>query len=128
MLSHEENELLTGTGPRTAMGEVMRRYWIPAGWSAKLPSRMARRCASVYWAKISWRSATATAGSGPLDEYCPHRRAALCFGRNEGYGLRCVYHDWKFAVDGACVDQMNDRARHRYGAVASDRGNERQHA
>jgi len=65
---------------------------------------------------------------GPLDEYCPHRRASLWFGRNEGYGLRCVYHDWKFAVDGACVDQMNDRARHRYGAVASDRGNERQHA
>ena len=50
MLSHEENELLTGTGPRTAMGEVMRRYWIPAGWRAKLPSRMARRCASAYWA------------------------------------------------------------------------------
>ena len=35
MLSHEENELLTRTGPRTAMGDVMRRYWIPAGWRAK---------------------------------------------------------------------------------------------
>ena len=30
MLSHEENELLTRTGPRTPMGEVMRRYWLPA--------------------------------------------------------------------------------------------------
>ena len=30
MLSREENELLTRTGPGTAMGEVMRRYWIPA--------------------------------------------------------------------------------------------------
>ena len=30
MLSCEENELLTRTGPGTAMGEVMRRYWIPA--------------------------------------------------------------------------------------------------
>ena len=30
MLSREENELLTRTGPGTAMGEAMRRYWIPA--------------------------------------------------------------------------------------------------
>jgi phthalate 4,5-dioxygenase len=30
MLSPEENELLTRTGPGTAMGEAMRRYWIPA--------------------------------------------------------------------------------------------------
>ena len=30
MLSREENELLIRTGPGRAMGEVMRRYWIPA--------------------------------------------------------------------------------------------------
>jgi hypothetical protein len=30
MLSREENELLTRIGPGTAMGEAMRRYWIPA--------------------------------------------------------------------------------------------------
>ena len=30
MLSREENELLTRTGPGTAMGEAMRLYWIPA--------------------------------------------------------------------------------------------------
>jgi hypothetical protein len=30
MLSREENELLTRVGPGTAMGETMRRYWIPA--------------------------------------------------------------------------------------------------
>jgi phthalate 4,5-dioxygenase oxygenase subunit len=30
MLSREENELLTRTGPGTPMGEVMRRYWLPA--------------------------------------------------------------------------------------------------
>jgi hypothetical protein len=34
MLSREENELLTRTGPGTAMGEAMRRYRIPA-----LPAR-----------------------------------------------------------------------------------------
>ena len=45
---------------------------------------------------------------GLVDEYCPHRRASLWFGRNEEGGLRCVYHGWKFAVDGSCVEQMNE--------------------
>jgi phthalate 4,5-dioxygenase oxygenase subunit len=30
MLSREENQLLTRIGGGTAMGEAMRRYWIPA--------------------------------------------------------------------------------------------------
>jgi len=29
---------------------------------------------------------------GLLDEFCPHRRASLYWGRNEECGLRCVYH------------------------------------
>ncbi|HEX8969704.1 MAG TPA: aromatic ring-hydroxylating dioxygenase subunit alpha, partial [Chloroflexota bacterium] len=29
MLSREENELITLTGPGTPMGDVMRRYWMP---------------------------------------------------------------------------------------------------
>ena len=37
MLSHEENELLTRVGPGTAMGELMRRYWIPALLSEEIP-------------------------------------------------------------------------------------------
>ena len=30
MLPKEQNELLTHVGPGTPMGELMRRYWIPA--------------------------------------------------------------------------------------------------
>ena len=30
MLSVEDNELLTRVGPGTAMGELLRRFWIPA--------------------------------------------------------------------------------------------------
>src|ERR1700730_10071692 len=29
MLSREENELITRTGPGTPMGDVLRRYWMP---------------------------------------------------------------------------------------------------
>jgi phthalate 4,5-dioxygenase oxygenase subunit len=37
MLTIEENELLTRTGPGTTIGELMRRYWLPAVLSWELP-------------------------------------------------------------------------------------------
>jgi len=37
MLSPEENELVTRTGAGTPMGEVMRRYWMPAALASELP-------------------------------------------------------------------------------------------
>ena len=47
---------------------------------------------------------------GLLARYCPHRGASLFFGRNEEGGLRCVYHGWKFDVNGTCVDMPNEPA------------------
>ena len=64
MLSKEENELLTRTGPGTPMGDLLRRYWMPALLSRSCPSPTARRCACGCWARTSSPSATATAGSG----------------------------------------------------------------
>jgi 5,5'-dehydrodivanillate O-demethylase len=43
MLTAEENELRTRTGPGTPMGEVLRRYWHPVGcseWVTKKPQRI----------------------------------------------------------------------------------------
>ena len=37
MLTQEENELLTQTGPGTPCGELMRRYWQPVALSEELP-------------------------------------------------------------------------------------------
>ena len=37
MLTHEENMLVTRTGPGTPMGDTMRRYWIPALLGEELP-------------------------------------------------------------------------------------------
>ena len=37
MLSKEENELLTRTGVGTPMGDLLRRYWIPAFLSEEVP-------------------------------------------------------------------------------------------
>jgi hypothetical protein len=34
MTSRELNDFLTQTGPGTPMGNLLRRYWIPAGFTA----------------------------------------------------------------------------------------------
>ena len=44
---------------------------------------------------------------GVMDHRCPHRCASLFLGRNEEGGLRCVYHGWKFDIDGNCLDMPN---------------------
>jgi phthalate 4,5-dioxygenase oxygenase subunit len=108
MLSREDNVLLTQIGRGTPMGDTMRRYWIPALLTKELP---APDCPPVR-VKLLGEDLVAfrdTRGRiGLLDEYCPHRRASLFLGRNEECGLRCVYHGWKYDVDGRCVDMMNE--------------------
>lgn len=39
-----------------------------------------------------------------FDAYCPHMGAHLAEGKVEGNGLRCFFHNWKFDVEGICVD------------------------
>ncbi len=50
---------------------------------------------------------------GFLQEACPHRCASLALARNEGNGLRCIFHGWKFSVEGQCVDAPTEPAQQR---------------
>src|SRR5215510_11778171 len=99
MLSKEENELVTRVGPGTPMGNVMRRYWLPALLSSELPGPDCPpvRVKLLGEPLIAFRSTSGKVGL--LAELCPHRLASLWLGRNEDEGLRCVYHGWKFDVD-----------------------------
>ena len=108
MLSREDNELLTRTGAGTPMGDLMRRYWIPALLSKQLsePDCAPVRVQLMGEELVAFRDSNGRLGL--LDEHCPHRTASLFFGRNEDCGLRCVYHGWKFDVDGNCVDMPNE--------------------
>jgi len=115
MLPREENEGLARVGPGAAMGVALRRYWIPALLARELPEPDCPpvRVKLLGEDLIAFRD---TLGRfGLLDEYCPHRRASLFFGRNEECGLRCVYHGWKFDVDGQCIDMMNEPPEHQFG-------------
>jgi phenylpropionate dioxygenase-like ring-hydroxylating dioxygenase large terminal subunit len=108
MLSREENELITHTGPGTPMGEVLRRYWMPILLERELaePDGEPVRVQILGERLVAFRDSDGRIGL--LDELCPHRRVSLWLGRNEDCGLRCAYHGWKFDVDGRCVEQMNE--------------------
>ena len=108
MLSREENELLTRVGPETPLGDTMRRYWLPAllSWELPEPDCPPVRVRLLGESLVAFRDTEGRIGL--LDEFCPHRRVSLYFGRNEECGLRCIYHGWKYDVDGKCVDMMNE--------------------
>lgn len=104
MLTAEDNELLTRVGPGTPMGEVIRRFWLPALLAEELPERDGKpvRVRLLGEDLVAFRDSEGRIGL--LDEHCPHRRASLALGVNEECGIRCLYHGWKFAVDGTCLD------------------------
>ncbi|MCL6593831.1 MAG: Rieske 2Fe-2S domain-containing protein, partial [Alicyclobacillus sp.] len=108
MLSREDNERLCRVGPDTPMGKALRRYWIPALLSEELPEPDCPpvRVRLLSEDLIAFRSTSGQVGL--VDEWCPHRRASLFWGRNEEEGLRCVYHGWKFNCAGDCVDMPNE--------------------
>src|SRR6266487_7211305 len=107
MLSKEDNELVTNTDKGTPMGEYFRRFWIPVALSEELPGPdcIPIKLKIMNEELIAFRDSNGDVGL--VDAYCPHRGAPLFFARNEEAGLRCVYHGWKFDVDGKCVDLPN---------------------
>jgi phenylpropionate dioxygenase-like ring-hydroxylating dioxygenase large terminal subunit len=108
MLSKEQNDLLTQSGPGTPLGRLFRRYWIPALLAEELP---ANDCPPVRVKLLSERliAFRDTNGRyGLIDEFCAHRGVSLWFGRNEACGLRCPYHGWKYDVTGQCIDMPNE--------------------
>jgi phthalate 4,5-dioxygenase oxygenase subunit len=106
MTSRAEGETLTRTGPGTPMGNLMRQYWLPATKSSELVADGDPVRLMILGEKlIAFRDSSGSVGI--MDHRCPHRCASLFFGRNEEDGIRCVYHGWKFDVEGNCVDMAN---------------------
>jgi phenylpropionate dioxygenase-like ring-hydroxylating dioxygenase large terminal subunit len=111
MLSKEDNEILCRVGPGTPMGELFRRFWLPALLCTEIarPDCTPRRLRILGEDLVAFRDTDGNAAV--ISAYCPHKLAPLYFGRNEEGGLRCVYHGWKFDKDGKCVDIPNLPAR-----------------
>jgi len=98
-----EGSELTQVGPGTAMGQLMRQYWLPALMSSELERDGAPLRLMLLGEKlIAFRDSAGRVGV--MDQRCPHRCASLFLGRNEHGGLRCIYHGWKYDVSGNCID------------------------
>jgi phthalate 4,5-dioxygenase len=108
MLSKEENELLTRIEGDAPAGQLMRRYWLPAVLSEEIAERDGTPVAVRLFGEdlVAFRDSDGRIGL--LDARCPHRLASLVIGRNEGCGLTCLYHGWKFDAAGNCVDMPTE--------------------
>ena len=109
MLTREQNEQLTRTGPGTLMGDLFRRYWIPAmhAWEIAECDGPPVRLQLLGEKLVAFRDSDGRIGV--IDEFCAHRGVSLWFGRNEECGLRCPYHGWKYDVNGQCVDLPSEK-------------------
>jgi phthalate 4,5-dioxygenase oxygenase subunit len=104
MTTRDQNDFLTLTGPGTPMGDLFRRYWIPALLSEEIaePDCPPVRVKLLSERLIAFRDTRGHVGL--MDEFCAHRGVSLWFGRNEENGLRCPYHGWKYDAAGQCID------------------------
>ena len=108
MLTHEENDLLCRVEGDAPMGQLMRRHWIPVCLSEEVaePDGRPVRLRILGDELVAFRDTDGKLGL--LDGYCPHRRALLALGRNEDCGLRCLYHGWKFDVNGNAMELASE--------------------
>lgn len=107
MLSTAENMRMCQVGAGTPMGNALRRYWVPALLESEIaePDCDPVRIEILGERLVAFRDTRGRIGI--LDEFCCHRGASLGLARNEDCGLRCIYHGWKFAVDGTVLETPN---------------------
>jgi phthalate 4,5-dioxygenase oxygenase subunit len=108
MLTKEQNELLCRVEGDAPMGGIMRRHWLPVCLSEEVVERDGAPVRSRLLGEDLIVFRASDGRLGVLGEYCLHRRASLAFGRNEQCGVRCLYHGWKFDVEGNVVDMPSE--------------------
>jgi phenylpropionate dioxygenase-like ring-hydroxylating dioxygenase large terminal subunit len=104
MLSREDNDLLTQTDSAAPMGQLIRRYWVPALLSEEIPQPDCPpvRLRLLGEELVAFRDTQGRIGL--IGERCAHRGTSLFYGRNEECGLRCIYHGWKYDVEGNVLE------------------------
>ena len=108
MITWEENDLLCLVEGAVPMGTIMRQHWIPACMSEEVAERDGKpaRVRLLGEDLVVFRDSEIRLGA--IDEFCRHRGASLAFGRNENCGLRCLYHGWKFDVNGNVMEMPSE--------------------
>ncbi|MES2412275.1 MAG: Rieske 2Fe-2S domain-containing protein [Pseudomonadota bacterium] len=108
MLTHEENELLCRVEGQAPMGQLMRRHWTPVCLIEEVSEPDGTPIKARVFGEDLVVFRDTNGRVGVMDEYCPHRRVSLVFGRNEDCGLRCLYHGWKMDVEGNVLEMVSE--------------------
>jgi len=104
-----ELESTQATRPGTVLGDTLRRYWVPAFRSGLLPEPDGEAKAVVLLGErlVAFRNTSGRVGL--MDEFCPHRRASLAYGRVENDSIYCIYHAWRLDVDARVLECPGER-------------------
>lgn len=108
MISNEENQLMCRVENDAPMGQLMRRHWVPICLQEEVPDADGTPVKARILGEDLVVFRDSDGQVGVLDEYCPHRRVSLVFGRNEEGGLRCLYHGWKMDVKGNVTEMSSE--------------------
>jgi len=111
-MNRADNELLTRVEGDARMGAMLREYWVPACRSASIEADGAPFRVRLFGEDfVAFRVTDGRVGF--MQQACPHRCASMALARNEENGLRCIFHGWKFSVEGKCVDAPTEPANQR---------------
>jgi phenylpropionate dioxygenase-like ring-hydroxylating dioxygenase large terminal subunit len=115
MLNAAQNRELTQVAAGTAMGDLLRQFWLPVLIDSELdtagpPLRMRVLGEDL----VAFKPPDGPVGL--VSAYCAHRCAPLWFARNEPGGVRCTYHGWKFDQEGRCIEMPNEPPAQRFEA------------
>src|SRR3981081_3447396 len=99
MISQEQNDLMTRTGPKDPCGKLMRMYWQPAALVEEMQGpRPVKAIKLLGESLVLFRDEQERYGL--IERHCAHRGADLAFGRLEDGGLRCAFPGWLVDVSG----------------------------
>lgn len=103
-LTAEENRILTRVADGAPMGRFLQEnYWLPAIQSYRVkPGGAPVRVQLLGKKLVAFRADDGRVAV--FNEHCPHRRTSLALARNEDNALRCIFHGWKFGVDGSVIE------------------------
>ncbi|MEE8146182.1 MAG: Rieske 2Fe-2S domain-containing protein [Longimicrobiales bacterium] len=107
MLTLEENELLTGVGPDTPAGQLLRRYWFPVAVSQDLAEQTTKFIRLLGEDLVLFKDLSGRVGL--LADHCSHRGASLLYGRVEERGISCAYHGWLYDCEGNILETPPER-------------------
>jgi 5,5'-dehydrodivanillate O-demethylase len=100
-------EMLAQTSAGTPMGQLLRRFWHPIALSKSVAAGGAREVRLLGEDLALYRGQSGKAHL--IANRCAHRLTGLHTGWVEGEDLRCMYHGWKYAPDGQCVERPAER-------------------